>query len=491
VNDSFDQEYQDYLNNQEEQQLKDDKTPSDSTPSKTPKVAARCRLAKCCICIRGIPESFAQSKPVSWLSVCRLAMWALTQDGIETGRKWFSLGRDICPFVESHRHMCGRDFTVNWKTTIGITMSTYCKKGNFFLSGNSNEHGLGFYSLPDDSQDPYLVTGLQPGRVYRSPSSALIQVDQELNNTNGTAKSPETPVRKRKKTAFPGDAPSTPPATTPSPPSSTSRDLKERKHTTDLEKQMLLDYYDKYGTNTTSPEYTALQTKLGWDHHRTKIWLYNRKTYHQKPGGFEEKRKKKRQRLTDEDEVGDNNNSNDVNNSKSDLLAGHDDDSEDELMYGDDNGRYNDDDIESLRNRLRLEMSARKNAITQCVMKDEQIASLEASLTTTNPNNKLGNADEEISMLRKQVDMYCKELREEKRKRGEQEVRAFDYLAQINALKLRNVQLEKLLQQRKEANGSIEVEEIETNFVHVAAGGGSGGEKVAVEGEGEKKETTV
>lgn len=58
------------------------------------------------------------------------------------------------------------------------------------------------------------------------------------------------------------------------------RAIGERKHTTDTERQLLLDYYDKFGTCTTVPEFTELQHRLGWDAHRTKIWLYNRKTYH-------------------------------------------------------------------------------------------------------------------------------------------------------------------------------------------------------------------
>jgi len=58
------------------------------------------------------------------------------------------------------------------------------------------------------------------------------------------------------------------------------RQIGERKHTTDSERQLLLEYYHKYGTCTTVPSFVDLQRKLGWDGHRTKIWLYNRKTYH-------------------------------------------------------------------------------------------------------------------------------------------------------------------------------------------------------------------
>ncbi len=58
------------------------------------------------------------------------------------------------------------------------------------------------------------------------------------------------------------------------------RNAGERKHTTDTERQLLLDYYAKFGTCTTVPEFAELFQELGWDAHRTKIWLYNRKTYH-------------------------------------------------------------------------------------------------------------------------------------------------------------------------------------------------------------------
>lgn len=45
--------------------------------------------------------------------------------------------------------------TTNWRTTIGITMSSSVKKG-LFVAGNPNELGLGYYSLVDESNDPYL-----------------------------------------------------------------------------------------------------------------------------------------------------------------------------------------------------------------------------------------------------------------------------------------------------------------------------------------------
>jgi hypothetical protein len=132
----------------------------------------------------------------------------------------------------------------------------------------------------------------------------------------------------------------TSPTESPSPPSTpSSRELKERKHTTDQEKQLLLEYYDKFGTNTTSPEYSLLQSKLGWDHHRTKIWLYNRKTYHQKPTGvFEDTKlkRRKRQKLSDDDDENYgsiSNNNNDVN-SKEALGMMQDYESEEDLMFG-------------------------------------------------------------------------------------------------------------------------------------------------------------
>eukprot|EP00026_Physarum_polycephalum_P002514 Phypoly_transcript_02521.p1 GENE.Phypoly_transcript_02521~~Phypoly_transcript_02521.p1 ORF type:complete len:358 (+),score=92.25 Phypoly_transcript_02521:1387-2460(+) len=229
------------------------------------------------------------------------------------------------------------------------------------------------------------------------------------------------------------------------------RAIGERKHTTDTERQSLLDYYDKFGTCTTVPEFVELQQRLGWDAHRTKIWLYNRKTYHHhRPG---DKRKKPR-----------------TSSPTPDGTSNYDGDTDEEMFYGEENEMGNNEEgdrdkgemideehqheyiaeleqlVSSLKQQLETEISNKKAEAKKGQANAERITELEQALARSEARQEPNEASSEIALLRTQVDLYFNDLREEKKKRAQEEIKALDYLAQINALNLRITTLEKALQ---------------------------------------------